>query len=78
MAKLLNEEIQKIYVEIESGDLPDFSKKAADAAKQLEELHKEAERNAKAMATLSAQGKESSEEFVTLSLRALFPTIQKY
>lgn len=31
MANLYNEEIQKIYIDIESGDLPDFSAKAEEA-----------------------------------------------
>lgn len=31
MANLYNEEIQRIYIDIESGDLPDFSAKAEEA-----------------------------------------------
>lgn len=31
MANLYNEEIQRIYIDIESGELPDFSAKAEEA-----------------------------------------------
>lgn len=68
MANLYNEEIQKIYIDIESGDLPDFSAKAEEAAKKLGELREEADKAEKALATLAAQGKANSDEFVTLQV----------
>lgn len=68
MANLYNEEIQKIYIDIESGDLPDLSAKAEEAAKRLWELRTEADKAEKAMAVLAAQGKANSDEFVTLQV----------
>lgn len=70
MANLYNEEIQRIYIDIESGDLPDFSAKADEAAKKLGELRTEADKAEKAMATLAAQGKAGSDEFVTLQIHS--------
>lgn len=66
MANLYNEEIQKILIEVESGDLPDFSAKAAAAAKEMSDLREALTRTEEAMASMAAQGKKNSDEFTLL------------
>ncbi|HIZ85922.1 MAG TPA: hypothetical protein IAC04_05490 [Candidatus Coprenecus stercoravium] len=70
MANLFNEEIQRILIEVESSDVPDFTEQAKEAAKEVSELRDAVTRMESAMASLAAQGKKNSDEFIELQLHS--------
>ena len=58
-----SEEIAKIHVVINSGDIPDFSEKMRDAAKSVSQLQEEIQQTQKDLGILAARGDQNSENF---------------
>lgn len=58
-----SEEIAKIHVEINSGDIPDFSEKMRDAAKSVSQLQEEIQLTQKDLGILAARGDQNTENF---------------
>ena len=58
-----SEEIAKIHVVINSGDIPDFSEKMRDAAKSVSQLQEEIQLTQKDLGILAARGDQNSENF---------------
>ena len=58
-----SEEIAKIHVEINSGDIPDFSEKMRDAAKSVSQLQEEIQQTQKDLGILAARGDQNTENF---------------
>ena len=58
-----SEEIAKIHVVINSGDIPDFSEKMRDAAKSVSQLQEEIQQTQKDLGILAARGEQNSENF---------------
>lgn len=58
-----SEEIAKIHVVINSGDIPDFSEKMRDAAKSVSQLQEEIQQTQKDLGILAARGDQNSDNF---------------
>ena len=58
-----SEEIAKIHVVINSGDVPDFTEKMRDAAKSVSQLQEEIQQTQKDLGILAARGDQNSENF---------------
>lgn len=61
-----SEEIARIHVEINSGDIPDFSEKMRDAAKSVSRLQEEIQQTQKDLGILAARGDQNSDNFKTM------------
>ena len=61
-----SEEIARIHVEINSGDIPDFSEKMRDAAKSVSQLQEEIQQTQKDLGILAARGDQNSDNFKTM------------
>ena len=58
-----SEEIAKIHVVINSGDIPDFSEKMRDAAKSVSQLQEEIQQTQKDLGILAARGDQNTDNF---------------
>lgn len=74
-----SEEIAKIHVVINDGDLPDFSAKVKEATKSISDLQSEIQQTQKDLGILAARGDQSTDNFKAMEnhLKSLKSELKK-
>lgn len=77
-----SEELARIHVVINDGDIPDFSQKVRDAAKSMSQLQEEIQQTQKDLGILAARGDRNSDNFKVMekhlsSLKGQLKNVQK-